>query len=83
MATVSSQHAPLHPIVGDRLIAGDGTSAQDWQAWQGLDSLTRLDIPTHFSTHRRVCIFAPHPDDEIFWAVVACCKRWWLKAIKY
>ena len=65
MATVSSKPAPLHPIVGDRLIAGDGTSAQAWQAWQGLESLTRLDISTHFSTHRRVCIFAPHPDDEI------------------
>jgi len=65
MATVDSKPAPLHPIVGDRLIAGNGTSAQDWQAWQGLESLTRLDIPTHFSTHRRVCIFAPHPDDEI------------------
>ena len=54
-----------HPIVGDRVIEGDGTSQDAWQNWQGLQVLPRLNIAKRFLPHQRVCIFAPHPDDEI------------------
>ncbi|AMN68907.1 LmbE-like protein [Psychrobacter sp. P11G5] len=54
-----------HPIVGDRIIEGDGTSQDAWQNWQGLHNLPRLNMAKHFSPHQRVCIFAPHPDDEV------------------
>ncbi|MGP9689345.1 PIG-L deacetylase family protein [Psychrobacter sp. AOP22-C1-C5] len=54
-----------HPIVGDRVIEGDGTSQDAWQNWQGLQALPRLNIAKRFLPHQRVCIFAPHPDDEI------------------
>lgn len=54
-----------HPIVGDRVIQGNGTSQDDWKNWQGLQKLPRLGIAKNFPSHQRVCIFAPHPDDEI------------------
>ena len=54
-----------HPIVGDRVIEGDGTSQEAWQNWVGLQDLPRLEIAKSFTPHQRVCIFAPHPDDEI------------------
>ncbi len=58
-----------HPIVGDRMIEGDGTSQDAWQNWQGLQDLPRLNIAQNFtsnqSSHQRVCVFAPHPDDEV------------------
>lgn len=54
-----------HPIVGDRIIEGDGTSQDAWQNWQGLDLMPRLDIAKNFPSQQRVCIFAPHPDDEV------------------
>lgn len=54
-----------HPIVGDRIIEGDGTSGDDWYNWQGLHSLPQLNIANRFASHQRVCIFAPHPDDEV------------------
>jgi len=54
-----------HPIVGDRVIEGDGTSQNDWKNWQGLQNLPRLNIAKSFPPHQRVCIFAPHPDDEV------------------
>lgn len=69
MATInSSSAAPIkndHPIVGDRVIEGDGTSQEAWQNWQGLQNMPHLNIATNFPTHQRVCVFAPHPDDEI------------------
>ncbi|PKG35492.1 PIG-L deacetylase family protein [Psychrobacter sp. Sarcosine-3u-12] len=54
-----------HPIVGDRVIEGDGTSQEAWQNWVGLQDLPRFDIAKSFAPHQRVCIFAPHPDDEV------------------
>lgn len=54
-----------HPIVGDRVIEGDGTSQEAWQNWVGLQDLTQLEITKSFAPHQRVCIFAPHPDDEV------------------
>ena len=39
---------PEHPIVGDRIIEGDGTSTDAWQHWQGLHDLPRLDIAKSF-----------------------------------
>lgn len=68
MATVISNMATSeshHPIVGDRMIAGDGTSIESWKNWQGLQNLPRLDVAKRFSPNQRLCIFAPHPDDEI------------------
>lgn len=61
--TPTSQHS--HPIVGDRIIEGAGTSSDTWQKWSGLRKLPPLNIQTSFNSHQRVCIFAPHPDDEI------------------
>lgn len=65
--SISSTSAipPNHPIVGNRLIYGEGTPAQAWQHWQALPMLTKLNLATHFPKQQRVCIFAPHPDDEI------------------
>lgn len=54
-----------HPIVGNRIIEGDGTSEEDWQNWSELRELPRLDIAKSFFPRQRVCIFAPHPDDEV------------------
>ncbi|MGE6245881.1 PIG-L deacetylase family protein [Psychrobacter proteolyticus] len=61
--TTLLRHA--HPIVGDRIIEGAGTSSDTWQNWTGLQKLPQLNIQTRFGSHQRVCIFAPHPDDEI------------------
>lgn len=69
MATViPNRAAPIkndHPIIGDRIIEGDGTSCDAWQNWSGLQSMPRLNVATSFPAHQRVCIFAPHPDDEV------------------
>ncbi len=54
-----------HPIVGDRIIEGEGTSQDEWQNWRGLQNILRLDIAKSFAAHQRICIFAPHPDDEV------------------
>lgn len=54
-----------HPIVGDRIIKGEGTSQDTWQNWVGLQNMSQLDVTTRFPSEQRVCIFAPHPDDEI------------------
>ena len=54
-----------HPIVGNRIIEGDGTSQEDWQNWSGLQDMLRFDIAKSVAPHQRVCIFAPHPDDEV------------------
>lgn len=54
-----------HDIVDDRVIFGDGTSTQVWENWQGLQQLPALDLKHAFPQQRRVCILAPHPDDEI------------------
>jgi LmbE family N-acetylglucosaminyl deacetylase len=54
-----------HPIVGDRVIKGEGTSQDAWKNWLGLQDLPRLNIAKSFAPHQRVCIFAPHPDDEV------------------
>ena len=51
--------------MGDRVIEGDGTSQEDWENWAGLQDLPRFDIAKNFAPHQRVCIFAPHPDDEV------------------
>lgn len=64
-ASLAHLAKPEHPIVGDRVIEGDGTSADAWQNWQGLHDLPRLDIAKSFPPQQRVCVFAPHPDDEI------------------
>ena len=54
-----------HPIVGDRVIKGNGTSQKDWKNWSGLHELSRFDITKSLAPNQRVCIFAPHPDDEV------------------
>lgn len=54
-----------HPIVDDRIIVGEGTSKDAWQNWQGLKNLPPLNIKERFPANQRVCIFSPHPDDEV------------------
>ena len=63
--TRASDHEGNHPIVGDRVIEGNGTSQEAWKNWSGLHELPRFDMAKSFAPHQRVCIFAPHPDDEI------------------
>lgn len=58
-------HQHTHPIVGDRIIEGEGTSQDAWENWTGLQHMSRLDVATSFPSQQRVCLFAPHPDDEI------------------
>lgn len=58
------QQQELHPIVGDRIISGLGTSREQWQDWAGLQQLAPLALD-QLQPQQRVCIFAPHPDDEI------------------
>lgn len=74
MATINSSSAAIvedsgiknnHSIVGDRIIEGEGTSQDAWQKWHGLQDMPRLNIARDFPAQQRVCIFAPHPDDEI------------------
>jgi len=64
-AVTSATSEGHHPIVGDRIIKGDGTSQDDWQNWSGLQELPPFIIEKSFPPHQRVCIFAPHPDDEV------------------
>lgn len=54
-----------HEIVDDRVIFGQGTSSNTWENWQGLQQLAPMNIQSAFPKQRRVCILAPHPDDEI------------------
>ena len=71
MATLNSANSETdtpahnHPIVDDRVIEGDGTSLDAWQNWQEMHDLPRLNIAESMLPHQRVCVFAPHPDDEI------------------
>jgi LmbE family N-acetylglucosaminyl deacetylase len=54
-----------HPIVEDRIIQGDGTRAADWRNCQILQQLPEFDISRVIPNQARVCLVAPHPDDEI------------------
>lgn len=56
-----------HPIVGDRVIEGEGTPLQEWQQWLALQCFPSLPIDELEPT-QRICIFAPHPDDEVLGA---------------
>lgn len=64
-AATSESYEGHHPIVGNRVIEGNGTSQEAWKNWSGLQELPRFDMAKSFAPHQRVCIFAPHPDDEI------------------
>ncbi|ATO20501.1 LmbE-like protein [Acinetobacter sp. LoGeW2-3] len=54
-----------HPIVEDRIIQGEGTALETWQQSQRLDHLKVLALNEVFPLSSRICIVAPHPDDEI------------------
>lgn len=54
-----------HDIVDDRVIEGDGTSVEEWAKSVTLNTMPDLDIQQIIPQHARVCIIAPHPDDEI------------------
>lgn len=54
-----------HEIVGDRVIHGEGTSTASWQACGVLQQLPEMAITALIPANARVCIVAPHPDDEI------------------
>ena len=51
--------------IGERFLEGEGTSKQEWSAWEFLNQCPRIDIAHDFPEHSRVVILAPHPDDEI------------------
>lgn len=54
-----------HPIVEDRVIHGEGTQLEEWRACRILQQMPEFDIPNVIPADARVCIIAPHPDDEI------------------
>ena len=54
-----------HEIVGDRVIHGEGTRLEEWRSCQILQQMPEFDIPQVIPLDARVCIIAPHPDDEI------------------
>lgn len=54
-----------HEIVGDRVIHGEGTRLEEWRSCQILQQMPEFDIPKVIPLDARVCIIAPHPDDEI------------------
>ena len=54
-----------HEIVGDRVIHGEGTRLEEWRSCQILQQMPEFDIPKIIPLDARVCIIAPHPDDEI------------------
>ncbi|MQW92588.1 PIG-L family deacetylase [Acinetobacter wanghuae] len=54
-----------HPLVGDRLIYGEGTSVDLWQNGSFLNELNAFEPHSFFAKNSRVCLIAPHPDDEI------------------
>lgn len=54
-----------HPIVEDRIIQGEGTALEEWQQSQQLHHLKALELSKIFPLNSRICIVAPHPDDEI------------------
>lgn len=65
IVTFKYKRLKQHPIVGDRVIEGEGTSRHEWRHWSGLQTLPRLNVSKTFLTHQRICVFAPHPDDEV------------------
>src|SRR5690606_1808153 len=54
-----------HEIVGDRVIHGEGTRLEEWRSCQILQQMPEFDIPQVIPPDARVCVIAPHPDDEI------------------
>lgn len=55
----------MHDIVDDRVIHGNGTSVQSWMNSQSLMHCHPLQVQSYFPQGSRICIVAPHPDDEI------------------
>lgn len=55
----------LDPVVGDRMIYGKGTSREQWLEDGQLHLCSALKIHDFFRPQQRICIVAPHPDDEI------------------
>jgi len=51
--------------VNSRRIVGEGTSARDWAAWSGLETLPVVEPATLVPEGGRAVIVAPHPDDEV------------------
>jgi len=52
-------------MTGKPLINGEGTPADDWTAWDGLQQLPTLSAEQMVPPGHRVVIVAPHPDDEV------------------
>ena len=51
--------------VNDRLIQGEGTSADAWRQWQEAQGLPAIDVLALVPPHQRAVVVAPHPDDEV------------------
>src|SRR5690606_3832071 len=54
-----------HEIVGERVIHGEGTRLEEWRTCEILQQMPEFDISQIIPPNARVCIIAPHPDDEI------------------
>ncbi|WP_180053705.1 MULTISPECIES: PIG-L deacetylase family protein [unclassified Acinetobacter] len=54
-----------HEIVEDRVIHGEGTRVEEWRNCEILQQIPEFNISNVIPADARVCIVAPHPDDEI------------------
>ncbi|NHB58984.1 PIG-L family deacetylase [Acinetobacter sp. 194] len=59
------QYRLAHYEIGHRLLYGTGTEKETWLNWQGIRTLTKINLDEDFPEHQRILILAPHPDDEI------------------
>lgn len=52
-------------LVSDRLIAGAGTPAEQWQAWETEHPPAPIAVDALVPLGHRAVVVAPHPDDEV------------------
>ena len=52
-------------MTAPRPIQGEGTTAQTWQDWPGIDELSPVLLNDLLGAAQRLVVLAPHPDDEI------------------
>ena len=52
-------------MTAPRLIQGEGTTGQTWQAWPGLRQLGQVSLNALLGARQRLVVLTPHPDDEI------------------
>ncbi len=51
--------------MNDRVIRDAGTADAEWLFWLAQQNIQRLELNDLYSSHSRLVVIAPHPDDEI------------------